>query len=155
MHYQFIKKINNYYKERGFIALISVVIISFVLLLVATSLTFTGFFTRFDLLDSEFKKRGEAIADACIESARLVLVQNPDIADFQPYDVSMPSDLIGSPNDFCKIVNYETVIAHSEVNNTQTYYLVKLNISDQEFPRKKFEECANYDLSDPYICQPI
>lgn len=153
MNYPIIKKENNLLKNNGFIALISVVIISFVLLSVATTLTFTGFFTRFDILDSEFKKISENIADGCIESARLVLVQNPDIADSQPYDVSMPSSLIGSPNDFCKIIDKETIIAHSEVKNTQTYYLVKVDSSLPEFPIKKFIECANYTLSNPGICQ--
>jgi hypothetical protein len=151
MNFLIIKKENIHHQKTGFVALISVIIISFVLLSVATTLTFTGFFTRFDILDSEYKILGEDIALGCIESARLILSQDNDYTG----DVSMPFDLVVSPNDFCKIINSETIVAHSEVNRTHTYYLVKLDDSLSKFPINNFTECIKIDLSNPNnpICQ--
>lgn len=148
MHIIFNKK-NNHLKNNGFIALISVIIISFVLLLVSTTLTLTGFSVRFDILNSEFKKVSENIADGCIESARLILAQNNDYTG----DVYLPSDLINSSFYFCKIIDSETIIAHSKFNDAETYFLVKLDNSQPEFPIKNFTECANYDLLYPNTCQ--
>lgn len=79
---------------RGFIALMSVIIISAVLLLVVTTLSFTGFYSRFNMLDAELKARSAAAADACADTAILKLAQNLD-----------PGDLVLSLNslDQCRV----------------------------------------------------
>jgi len=58
-------------KTSGFVALISVIIISAILLLVATNLSFTGFYGRFNILDSEYKEKSLALAEACADEAIL------------------------------------------------------------------------------------
>lgn len=63
-------------KDRGMIALMSTIIISAILLLLATSLSFTGLYSRFNILNSESKERSSALADACIDIAILELTQN-------------------------------------------------------------------------------
>ena len=45
--------------NKGFVALTSVVIISAILLLVATSLSLSGFYGRFNILESEFCREPE------------------------------------------------------------------------------------------------
>ena len=65
----------NLKKNKGFVALMSSIIISVILLLLATNLSFTGFYSRFNILDSEMKERSSAIADACIDIAILKFFQ--------------------------------------------------------------------------------
>ena len=62
-------------KESGFIALMSAIILSVILLLIATTLSFTGFYSRFNILDSESKERSSALADACMDVALLGFAQ--------------------------------------------------------------------------------
>ena len=63
--------------DKGFIALISAIIISTVLLLVATTASLTGFYGRSNILDSEFKTKSETLAEACVEITLLELANNP------------------------------------------------------------------------------
>ncbi len=64
-------------QKKGFIALMSVIIITFVLLLLGISLGFTGFFGRLNIFDSELKVRSNALAEACIEVAILKIAEDP------------------------------------------------------------------------------
>jgi hypothetical protein len=64
-------------QERGFIALISVIILSAILLLAITSSGLASLFSRFNLLDAELKERSEAAADACTDIGLLQLATNP------------------------------------------------------------------------------
>lgn len=66
--------------NRGFIALMSAIIISAVLLLVATAGSLTGFYGRSNVLDSELKDRSSAAADACADEAFLQVATNPGYA---------------------------------------------------------------------------
>jgi len=52
--------------QRGFIALVSAVLISAILLTAAVTGSLTGFYARFGILNSEFKERGSALAEACV-----------------------------------------------------------------------------------------
>ena len=65
-----------YTYNRGFIAITTTIILSVILLLVATSLSFSGFFTRYNILDSELKKVSVALAEGCIDQALLKLATN-------------------------------------------------------------------------------
>jgi type II secretory pathway pseudopilin PulG len=55
----------------GFIALMSAIIISIVLLGIVLTGGLTGFFGRFNVLDSESKERSVAAAESCIDLAVL------------------------------------------------------------------------------------
>jgi hypothetical protein len=67
----------NSKKDRGFIALMSSIIISVILILIIMNSSFTGFYSRMNILDSEVKERSSALADACIDIALLGFAQNP------------------------------------------------------------------------------
>ena len=62
----------------GFAALMSSIIISVILLLVATNLSLTGFYARSNILDAEFKERSSALAEACADVAFIKLANDPD-----------------------------------------------------------------------------
>jgi hypothetical protein len=66
----------NFTRPRGFIALMSVIILSMVLLLVVVDASLTSFNSRFNALDAELKGRSEAAADACANQALLQLAND-------------------------------------------------------------------------------
>ena len=63
-------------KESGFILLMSSIVVSAILVAVVFSLSFSGFFTRFNLLDSYNKEASLNLAEACGEIAVLKRVQD-------------------------------------------------------------------------------
>jgi hypothetical protein len=63
-------------KEKGFVALISVILICASLLLIATTLSYTGFYARANGLDSEYKERSSAFAEACGDQTLLSLTND-------------------------------------------------------------------------------
>ena len=65
-------------RDRGFIALMSAIIIATILLLVATTGGLTGIFARGDALDAELKARSVGAADACVDLALLALANGDD-----------------------------------------------------------------------------
>jgi hypothetical protein len=73
---------------RGFIALISAIIISTVLLAVAATLDQGVFFARFDGLNGEYHAIAAHLADGCIETALLKLRDDYDytVEDDSAYD---------------------------------------------------------------------
>jgi len=60
-------------KPRGFIALITAIVLSAILLLIAAAGSMTGFYTRTNVLDAELKERSSAAAESCVEVAILGL----------------------------------------------------------------------------------
>lgn len=74
--------------ESGFIALMSTIIISAVLLIITVSLNLTGFLGRFNIFDSELKEVSLNLAEACGDTALL------NLANAVTYlgDVSVGSD---------------------------------------------------------------
>jgi hypothetical protein len=65
------------YANRGFIALMSAVIISVVLLLTVVTGALSGIFARSNVLDAELKSRSRAVADACLDQALLLITNDP------------------------------------------------------------------------------
>ncbi len=70
-------KRNSKQKNKGFIALMSSVIMSVILILIIVNTSLTGFNNRFNILDSEIKEMSSALADSCIDILLLGLAQNP------------------------------------------------------------------------------
>ncbi len=85
--------------NRGFIALISVIIISAILLVVVVAGSMNGFVTRFTLLDAESKQRSAAAADACADTILSRLASDASYAG--PETVVVGSDscqVVGAVN---------------------------------------------------------
>lgn len=62
--------------KRGFIALISVIIVSAILLIIAVTLSLNQFYDRYNILESEYKERSSSLAEACVDSALLELTND-------------------------------------------------------------------------------
>src|SRR5437868_2087955 len=63
-------------KDAGFIALMSVIIICVILVLITTTLSFTGFYGRYNILESELKERSSAATEGCIDAGLLIIANN-------------------------------------------------------------------------------
>jgi len=70
----------NMHGERGFVALMSVIIIGAVLLAVVIGASLTGFYSRYNVLDFELKERSASTADACADQALLELANDATYA---------------------------------------------------------------------------
>ncbi|OGM99797.1 MAG: hypothetical protein A3B91_02125 [Candidatus Yanofskybacteria bacterium RIFCSPHIGHO2_02_FULL_41_29] len=73
INYKF--KIQRNKSEDGFIALMSAIIIAAVLMVVVFSVSFSGFMTRFNILDDEYKTRSFSLAEAYADEAILELAK--------------------------------------------------------------------------------
>ena len=60
----------------GYIALVSAIVVSVLLLSFTLTLSLTGFFARYNVGESEYKARSVALAEACIETTLSKLAQD-------------------------------------------------------------------------------
>lgn len=67
-------------RDRGFIALMSAIIISAILMMIVIQLSYSGFNSRYNILNSEYKEQGNALAEACVDHAFLELANNANYA---------------------------------------------------------------------------
>lgn len=124
--------------QTGFIALISAIIISVVLLLVVTSAALTGFSGRFNILDSELKERSSAIADACVDEARLYLADG----SIHTYPALEPVGTDKCYIDSVTDVSPNKVIAvHAVYNDFHTNLSVTVNPTN--FSVVSWQECKD------------
>src|SRR3989338_5224128 len=112
---------NNH--KSGFVALITVIVIVLILMVVAIALNRTGFLTRGEILDSEYKDRSSALAEACADAALLKLAQNSSYAGNEA-NISVGSDKcnIGAiqsdmPTPGQKTINVNAVFPASTITN--------------------------------------
>lgn len=116
--------------NRGFIALISTIIISTILLVVVVAGSMTGFTTRFNMLDAESKQRSAALADACVDVLLFRLAQGT-----QANVPEVP------PDADCHITNASSPYKiWATVSGAQTNLLVSLNAAQAI---SQIEEVAN------------
>ena len=118
--------------NRGFIALITSVIISAVLLLVATNLNLTGFYASSNLLDYELKEISFNLAEACVDTAILKIINNPAY--------SPANETINIEGNDCVIESITGNVIKTKANykNYITHLEIELNLSDMSIIR--FEE---------------
>ena len=70
--------------ERGFIALMSTVVISAILIVIMASVGRSSFYARFDSLRTYEKRSAEALAESCMNVALLALATSSDPAHYSP-----------------------------------------------------------------------
>lgn len=71
-------------RNKGFIALMSAIIISAVLMLTVVAGALSSIYARSNVLDAELKSRSRAVADACLEQALLLVTNDPDYGAITP-----------------------------------------------------------------------
>jgi len=119
--------------RRGFIALVSVIIISFILVTGAIGLNFTGFYSRFNVLDSETKERVNALARGCAEKARLELAMDINFIGKKVVNVN-------SHDCEYAVFSGGKINTKSKIGNIYTYYELYVDLNTPEIVIISFEE---------------
>lgn len=86
--------LHNTNSQSGFILLMTSIVISAILVAVVFSLSFSGFFTRFNLLDSYNKEASLNLANACGEIAILKFIQDNNYSGNETLSVGSESCVI-------------------------------------------------------------
>jgi hypothetical protein len=55
--------------NQGYIAVTSVLLISLLLITITAALSMTNYFSRYNILENEFKERSSGLAEACVDYA--------------------------------------------------------------------------------------
>jgi len=87
--------------QRGFIALMSVLIVGAMLMGVLILASTNGLLARSDALDAEFQQQARALAEGCIDTALLDLSQN--------YAFTQNNSVLAIGNDHCSNVSVQTI----------------------------------------------
>lgn len=122
--------------QSGFIALISAIVISFLLLAVTLGLGLSIFFGRFDILDSESKERSLALAEACVDQAMLEMSEGTFYATLTDY-TSPDGTIICKRQSLSGGVN--TIKTQGEFNKSFTN--LKVEVDGSTFSIISWEEC--------------
>lgn len=118
--------------QHGFIALISILIISAVLLATTLSLAQFGIANRFFILHLEEKGVSEKLAEACVHIARIAVYNNP------AYEITSPRS-VEVANGVCTLESIEangsesTIHVSAASNGATTHYEVVVDTDDGTF----------------------
>jgi hypothetical protein len=129
----------NLKPSNGYIAITSAIIITILILTVVITTSTTGFFGRFNILSSLLKERGDALANACADTALLGLAEDINYAG---------STTINVASTTCTIFaietngNQKTIKAKGTDGDTGTNIKVILNTDD--FTIVSWDEVANF-----------
>jgi hypothetical protein len=130
--------LSNDNHNQGYIAVISAVIISSIVIVIALVFSSSNFLGRFDSQNVEMKEVGEGVAKGCLEYARLKLAQG-----------AYSGNELKSIGDYtCRILPIETasgeyiIKATSTVSNKETK--LKLRISSVDFQTISLEEVNSF-----------
>ncbi len=103
----------------GFVALISVLLIATILLLIVSTLNFTGYVARVSVLDSELKEMSQSLAEGCLNIGIIKLAGNSNLTLTTPETHSI--------NNYpCQIISiqangyYKTIVTQAIVNDIYT-----------------------------------
>lgn len=78
-------------RDGGFVALITAVLLTVLLLVAVSALNENGFFVRTEVLDSEYKSASYGLAEACVSSAILSLAKDPAYAGSETISIASDS----------------------------------------------------------------
>lgn len=104
--------------QSGFIALVSTIIISGVLMMLVFSSSTSSFFARFDIQNGEFRKMSLNLSESCVNVALLKIAQNYN------YLPPVGGETVSVAENYCKIqsVIYETedLLTHKKLATITT-----------------------------------
>ncbi len=145
---------NKTFKNQdGFVALISVIILSAALLILVGLVATSGFYNRFNVLDYEYKQISLALAEGCAETALVNIAQDKD---YNPSNICYGvGDNCTAPSrkKVCKICSVSpaptrtlgapiTIISRAVYNNAYSTVSVNANLSGNNFIINSWDEQA-------------
>ena len=124
--------------QKGFAALLPVIIISSILLIVAISSNTAIWSIRSSVLDRELKKQSSLLAEACLEEARFLLARD------DTYTGTGELEFESGTCDF-EVFPGWSIRSEAESNRTYTYLWATVNANMPKVPIENFRECVTYD----------
>jgi hypothetical protein len=100
----------DFNQQSGYIALISVIIMSALLLTITVALSSANYFSRYNILENEYKQHSSDLAEACVNYAKGQLAGNSG------YTVTAPA-VVAVGTDSCKIIS----VGASTIKTQGTY----------------------------------
>ncbi|MBI2591778.1 MAG: hypothetical protein HYW34_03835 [Candidatus Brennerbacteria bacterium] len=105
--------------NKGYIAITSAIIISFLLMTIVLTLSSASFFSRSNVLDSNQKETGLGLAEACADTALLKLAQNSSYAGNENINIG---------SDTCSILALESPSGQKVIKTWTNYKGYRTNI---------------------------
>ena len=127
------------YGDRGFIALISILVISAVLLVLLFTLETASFFTRFGALEAENKRESLSLAEACVSVARLQFARGDYAQKSVQVDVSDTTKVC----KICEITAAGSIKIRAVYKGTYTNLVIAIDPHAPESLRS-WSEVPNY-----------
>ncbi len=123
----------------GYIALISTIIISVLMMGVVFATSHAGFIGRFNILNTEFKELSSGLAEACVDMALLKLAQSKSYAGNESISVG---------NSQCLILPIETSPGQKTIKTKATFQNsvtnLKIVAKDTDLSVISWEEVAKF-----------
>ena len=110
--------------KNGFVALITAIILSLILIVVTVTLNRSSFFTRSAILEAEYKEMSSALAEACVDGAMLRIATTPG------YSISNDPVIVGTETCTIDSVSGGTIQTSADVNKSITRLEVIVDLSD-------------------------
>lgn len=123
-------------ENRGFIALISAIIITTVLITFVISVGVSGFFTRFDILSAEIKEISQSIAEGCAHTAILQISQG-----------SVPGGVVGEINidgNTCLVNAHGADFVEVQAVYNDSYTNIRATFNPGDFSITDWQEVASF-----------
>lgn len=117
----------NNIKSSGYIAIVTAIIISVLVVVMAFTISLNSFIGRANILDSNFKEVSRALSEACFEDARLKLAQNSSYSGNEVINIGSNSCniLSVSPNGSQYVINTQ-----AQYQDSYTDLIFTVNSSD-------------------------
>ena len=132
--------------QRGFVALISIIIISAMLLVLVVTLETASFFQRFDALDAENKRVSLGLAEACVSAAQLLIAQGT------PSNSELPKVTVDSSDAqktcrICKTTAAGAIATRAVYNGAYSNLSVTINTTPGSYAVTAWTETATGDAA--------
>ncbi|OGY98056.1 MAG: hypothetical protein A2855_00945 [Candidatus Liptonbacteria bacterium RIFCSPHIGHO2_01_FULL_57_28] len=123
----------------GYIALMSAIIIAVVLMGLLTTLSFSGFFGRFNILYSEFKEYGLAVTEGCANAVMIELGRDPSYTG---------DETLTFGEDTCQVFLIDPPVSGEQIIQVQvihqdTYSNLEVTVNPTTLAVVAFEEVPN------------
>ena len=139
--------------QRGFIAITSAIIISVLLLAITLAITFSAYFARFNVLDSESKERSVGLAEACGDTAILKYSEDNSYVPSPVFNfiTQTGGESVNVNSDQCTIASVDTSgsqkIIKTQAYINKSYTNLRIGIDSTDFTIKSWDECTNLSSS--------
>ncbi len=140
--------------QRGFIALMTVIIVGAILMVMIFTLGASAFLNRFSTFDTENKRISLALAESCANAAMIRIAQNPSYSPVGNGECVSVGGTCPAGKMVCKICevtpvggpNY-TIYARASYNGAFTNIEVDGSIVSDNFSVTRWVESPDYDTS--------